>query len=40
MKKESETKAIEKWLHIVDRPLVRKEEGKKGRKPKYKKNKK
>ena len=40
MDEKAETKAIEKWLRTVDKPLTRKEEEKKDRKPKYKKSKK
>jgi hypothetical protein len=28
MDKKSDTKAIEKWLRLVDKPLAKKEEGK------------
>ena len=34
MDKEVETKAIEKWLWMVDKPLAKKEVDKKGEKPK------
>ncbi len=34
MNEEAETKAIEKWLRMVDKPLVTKEEDKKGRRAK------
>ncbi len=33
MDKETETKAIEKWLRMVDKPLETKEADKKGAKP-------
>ena len=33
MNKETETKAIEKWLRIVDKPLATKEGGKKDAEP-------
>lgn len=32
MDKEADTKAIEKWLRLVDKPLVKKEEDKEGKK--------
>ncbi len=34
MDEEAETKAIEKWLRMVDKPLEKKEEDKKGRRAK------
>ncbi len=36
MDKETETKAIEKWLRMVDKPLATKERDKKGAKPRDK----
>lgn len=37
---ESETRAIQEWLRICDRPLARKKSGKKAKKPKGKQKKK
>ena len=34
MDEETETKAIEKWLRMVDKPLATKEKDKKGRRAK------
>ncbi len=34
MDEETETKAIEKWLRMVDEPLAEKKENKKGRRAK------
>ncbi len=34
MDEEAETKAIEKWLRMVDKPLATKEKDKKGRRAK------
>jgi len=36
MDEEAKTKAIEKWLQLVDKPLANKEKDKRGRKTKRK----